>query len=77
MLMAVETSVSLKVIVCFEASFTGGGGTAVDLVTDHKPLECLYSKKSRLPRPHSMLRVFDYTIEYKLVARTWQITCLD
>ena len=76
MLMAVETSVSLKVIVCFEASFTGGG-TAVDLVTDHKPLECLYSKKSRLPRPHSMLRVFDYTIEYKLVARTWQITCLD
>ena len=39
------------------------------LLTDHKPLECLYSKKSRSPAriERSVLRmqVFDCTIEYK------------
>ena len=41
----------------------------VSLAPDHKPLECLYSKKSRLPacieRWVLLMQVFDYKIEYK------------
>ena len=44
-------------------------GIKFHLVTNHKPLECLYSKKSRPPArtEHWVLRiqVFNYTIEYK------------
>ena len=44
-------------------------GIKFHLVTDHKPLECLYSKKSRPPAriERWVLRMqgFDYTIGYK------------
>ena len=45
-------------------------GIKFHLVTDHKPLECLYSKKSRPPPPRIecwvlRMQAFDYTIEYK------------
>ena len=44
-------------------------GIKFHLVTDHKPLECLYSKKSRPParieRWVLRMQIFDYTVEYK------------
>ena len=44
-------------------------GIKFHLVTDHKPLECLYSRKSRPParieRWVLRMQIFDYTIEYK------------
>ena len=44
-------------------------GIKFHLVTDHKPLECLYLKKSRPPAHFERwvlrMQVFDYTIEYK------------
>ena len=44
-------------------------GIKFHLLTDHKPFNCLYSKKSRTPASIERLilhmQVFDYTIEYK------------
>ena len=44
-------------------------GTKFHLITDHKPLEVLYSKKSNPPAPIERwvlhMQEFDYTVKYK------------